>query len=335
MSLQYFLHIKIDASNSPCAYNVFNHHKFPHRFLFMVCNYLHRYDSRNDRKYITTKMNRGGVDALSNSSYINDSNGNRFTFDCSEINFFSYYGKTFFSGDIRLNYKNYLHVVAVILLLFGTVGNLVTITTICVLSRLHKPTFAMLACLALEDLIGLLVIFVYYWTEATTLITVCGDSSSGRYGISLFMGMLFMAVNNSSFHISTLMCIRYHIIVHPFRSKERLTCRLVGMTSVTCWAISVILGTVVGILVIKALKYLFIFMCVDIGLVIIMPPILMTVLHCLKVRALNVSPTLSVNVSRKMSCVLSWVLLVYIVTSLTFPFTLIAADRLSIFESVC
>ena len=55
-------------------------------------------------------------------------------------------------------------IVAMTFLIFGIVGNVITVATIFAKARMRTPTFTMLACLAVEDLTGLIVFYVFYWT---------------------------------------------------------------------------------------------------------------------------------------------------------------------------
>ena len=240
---------------------------------------------------------------------------------CQDVHLFSYLGEIKLRHLEELYFYQYLHMVAVGLLILGILGNVTTIVSIYVKPDLHTPTFTMIACLAIEDLTGLIIMYIWQWTELITWIFYCVDTESTRiYGLALMSFLIFLVVNNSALHITLLPCIRYYIIVYPIESKQTLTCKLVILMSLICWIISAILGIIQTLLWTLDVKYNMIATLANAILVLIVPTVIMIVLHCLKIRAIKRSQTVNPNTSRKMSCVLSLILTIYILTAISYPY---------------
>ena len=168
---------------------------------------------------------------------------------CHDVHLFS------FAGEIVMRHRTFgkiqyqLHILAVIFLVVGILGNVITIATISAKSRMRTPTFTMLACLALEDLTGLFVFYIFNWTEVISLLKYCVGITHRLYGQAVVGIMLISAMNNSALHVTLLSCLRYCIVVHPIYSKLTLDCKLVMMASCICWIIIYILAIAIYLII--------------------------------------------------------------------------------------
>ena len=146
------------------------------------------------------------------------------------------------------------------------------------------------------------------------------------YGQAAMGVSLIAAIYNSTLHITLLSCIRYYIIVYPMKSKLKMSCKRVMLTSFVCWIISFVLGISIHIIsyavknVLRSERAWFISVIANAAVVVLFPTVTIIVLHCLKLRAMKRSPTIGTNVTKKMSCVLSVILTIFIVTNLSFGF---------------
>lgn len=131
-------------------------------------------------------------------------------------------------------------ILSLVILVFGIVGNIVTFFKIVLNKRLHKPVSISIACLAVADFCCLCIQFIRIPLSQCSYLT-------DTIGKMIVLNITAASTNSSTMHIILLAAIRYCLIVHPFRTKCRLTSGKVIASSCISWIISLVLGILYGI----------------------------------------------------------------------------------------
>ena len=207
------------------------------------------------------------------------------------------------------------YMAVVLIFTLGFIGNIVTVCVISCWTKLHTPTFTMIACLAASDAYSLLSYTLHFYTNVAFFITCKLRTYAFLYCcLALFcLGRL-----NAGMQLCVLASLRFTAIVHPLKFKTYCTCKTVIVMSFVGSVIMLIVSVVYVVLSSYKIEVNEGTCAVDTVIYavnFIVPSSIFTVLHCLKLRALRQSPTLNNNSSLKMNVVVSFVLSIYAISS--------------------
>lgn len=131
--------------------------------------------------------------------------------------------------------------IAVLILVLGVFGNIVTFFKIVLKRKLRKPVQISIACLSVADFCSLCMQFI------RIPIAPCSNTPRVVSVQQFVLNVTAVAINSSTMHIILLTAIRYGLIVHPFQMISRLTSSKVIACSCVSWVISIVLGILYGI----------------------------------------------------------------------------------------
>ena len=209
-------------------------------------------------------------------------------------------------------------VAAIIILVLGFSGNVVTVAVISCWKKLHTPTFTMIACLAVSDAYSLLQHFFWHYTifENDDISYFCTKLHRNGYtllrNLTIFIGRL-----NAGFQLCLLASLRYIAVVHPLKFKTCCSPKKVIIGSLCGWIIVLLFSIFCTFSLIfwrhifNSWKQSWDFRVSVSFLNFIIPTLLFIILHFLKMRALRRSPVLNNSTSRKMSIVIFIIILIY------------------------
>ena len=95
-----------------------------------------------------------------------------------------------------------------IIMVFGIIGNVITIAKIAHDKRLHNPTYCSICCLACADLIGLIHFLSHIFLQF-------GKLDIGHNMGKVFLAMCFATTHASASHVVLLWSLRYLVTIHP------------------------------------------------------------------------------------------------------------------------
>ena len=209
---------------------------------------------------------------------------------------------------------------ALIILALGFAGNVVTVVVVSCWKELHTPTFTMIACLAVSDAYSLLQHFVWHYTYLSNIWFYILCVNHSMYDISRNL-TVYIGRFNAGFHLSLLAILRYVAVVHPLKFKTYFSSKRVIFTSFCGWIIVLLFSTCCTLMVFYR-RHIFYtrdqywdFRASVSSLNFVIPTLLFITLHCLKMRALRRSPALNKNTSRKMTIVITIIILIYVASS--------------------
>lgn len=187
-------------------------------------------------------------------------------------------------------------------LLIGMLGNLITILYVTYSKQLHTPTFLAICSLAVTDFI--VVLFSLVVQLAIKNVFFLNNIIFVLYII------IYIAMVKSSCDVVLLFFLRYALIVHPLKCRQYLTKSFVISASLVLWGYSFI-----ALVLVQFIQYCIynlnigdsesyvIGTAVTILIVTVLPIIIISVLHCQKLKALRPA-TVNTAITRKMSCVI-------------------------------
>ena len=210
---------------------------------------------------------------------------------------------------------------ALIIMALGFSGNVVTVAVVSCWKELHTPTFTMIACLAVSDAYSLLQHFVWHYTVLSNVWFYAFCVNNHRvYDISRIL-TVYIGRFNAGFHLGLLAFLRYIAVVHPLKFKTYFSPKKVILTSVCGWIIVLLFSTFCTLMVFYR-RHIFYtraqywdYRASISSLNFVIPTLLFITLHCLKMRALRRSPALNKNTSRKMTIVITIIILIYVGSS--------------------
>ena len=230
--------------------------------------------------------------------------------DCDTVPFI---GSHWYSGNISTSYL----VTVCSIFAFGFIGNIATVAVIACWKKLHTPTFTMIACLAVSDAYSLLEHLMWNYTNLLYILWNCMGVRQEVLDITYnLMGILGRL--SAGTQLCLLASIRYMAIVHPLKFQATLTTKRVVVMSVCGWVIVVVFSTFSTFLasyIIRIYTKQLLFYAVLNSLNCLIPASVFITLHCLKVKAISRSPTLSSNSSSRMNVVVALVLVIYVLTA--------------------
>ena len=178
----------------------------------------------------------------------------------------------------------------------------------------------MIACLAVSDAYSLLQHFLWHYTLLYNRVfyNFCVDREA--YDIARNI-TIYIGRYNAGFHLCLLAIVRYMAVVHPIKFKTYCSSKKVILSSLFTWIVVLLFSTLCTIVVInrhqifKSRRQSYDFRASLSFLNFVIPTLLFITLHCLKMRALRRSPALNKNTSRKMTIVITVIILIYVASS--------------------
>ena len=205
----------------------------------------------------------------------------------------------------------------VVMLTFGFFGNGATTFIIIVKKDLHNITFATICAIALSDFFycfcGVLWGFFYYAymdPNDFRVLQACVSEFFNKYLKTFLAFMITSAYTSCGLFIAVLSILRYIIIVHPFRSHTILTKKVIIVTFVSVYGVSIVYAILQSTKVIENSK---ISRPIDTVLSYLIPLIVMIVFHTLKLSKLKKSKFQNTRKkARKMELVVILVVMSYL-----------------------
>ena len=211
-------------------------------------------------------------------------------------------------------------VIALLIFILGVIGNIATVIIISSWKKLHTPTFTMIACLALSDSFSLLQIKLRIFTNYDSILWHCYKLKLEHLQVINDM-MVFMGRLGAGTQLMLLASLRYCALVYPIHFNIKCTPRKVIITSACASVLLLIFGIFSGLLNAEVFftfrRQLVFYACVNI-LNCVVPASVFLTLHILKVRALRQSPSQNDTISMRMNIVISFVLVVYVISSASY-----------------
>ncbi|XP_062607158.1 type-1 angiotensin II receptor-like [Saccostrea cucullata] len=189
----------------------------------------------------------------------------------------------------------------------GLVGNVVAIFKILCDEKFHTPTFVVIGCLAFSDLLFIVCMFLYRFSNFSMYI------SSQSFPVLITMTILRETIFHSSVtHIVLLSVIRYLLIAYPLQSKIRLTPTVILGCSIVVWVFSSLFSALISLPSIEDYIYarvrtMFFIKITYSGLSVCA----ILTLHILKMKTLKKSSIPS-SISRRMNVIIFIILFVFI-----------------------
>ena len=110
-----------------------------------------------------------------------------------------------------------------IIMVFGIIGNVITIVKIVHDKRLHNPTYCSICCLAGADFIGLIHFLSHIFLQL-------GKLDIGHNVGKVFLAMCFATTHASASHVVLLWSLRYLVTIHPlWRLKVTTKTRVISV----------------------------------------------------------------------------------------------------------
>lgn len=210
------------------------------------------------------------------------------------VNFTYFYGDTN-SGPIASDVLIFAWTSLSIIIL-GLIGNFVTILIITCAKNQQTPIFYAIRSLAISDFV-LLLFNLISW-----ILILTKENNGTLYttaGIILTVSLI-----NSSFNVLFLFFLRYALIVHPLKCRQYLTNSFVISASLALWVHSAVFYWLAySLLLYFENKYkigIYIANVLILTVLVTVPSIVISILHCLKMRRLQ-STTVSPAITRRMS----------------------------------
>ena len=133
-----------------------------------------------------------------------------------------------------VGFSGFYIVIATTLFIMGCVGNTLTIYKITCDSRLRKPVYILLRCLATADLFSLIVRYLLNFTTFQLYLKYC----KGLHFPFLYDFLFYGTHHNSIFHIVILAGYRLFLVAKPIKCQRVITIRKIIVGSSASWIIS-------------------------------------------------------------------------------------------------
>ncbi|XP_062606070.1 uncharacterized protein LOC134267878 [Saccostrea cucullata] len=135
-------------------------------------------------------------------------------------------------GSTSEEFEKSTTVLALIILILGFVGNVVTICTVFCYKKFHTPTFVAIGCLAFFDMLNIISAMLDKFSTLFTYLEIQHLVFNRAFGSMMTYFLREVVLSCSSSQIVFLYMIRYLLTVHPLQSKIRLTPSIVLACSV-------------------------------------------------------------------------------------------------------
>ncbi|XP_062615304.1 neuromedin-U receptor 2-like [Saccostrea cucullata] len=136
---------------------------------------------------------------------------------------------------ISYEFEKSVKISALIILILGFVGNVVTICTVLCYKKFHTPTFIAIGCLAFFDTLNIISGFLQHFSTLATYLHNQHVVFDRPFLVMTFYLLREIIFTCSCSYIVFLSMIRYLFIVHPLQSKIRLSASIVMAMSAMIW----------------------------------------------------------------------------------------------------
>ena len=208
-------------------------------------------------------------------------------------------------------FSSAVFVTSLIIIVFGLIGNTVTVLSVSCIKDLRKPTYLIIASLACADTLCLIIQRI-----AKSFDTV-------RYAIpfDVFMAISAALTGASTHHVIGLSIFRLRILKHPMRFRQHMTRKRTAKYISCCWILGVVIGTgAFGLSYMEKHKALqtavIIFLFV---LDVVVYQLILLIIHILKIVELKRSTVYQERISphiKKLSNMMCCIILVNIISNL-------------------
>ncbi|XP_052691874.1 olfactory receptor 52B6-like [Crassostrea angulata] len=128
--------------------------------------------------------------------------------------------------------NTYVVIAASVLVCIGLIGNSITVCFVAVSKRLHTPTYVLIGCLAVSDVLA----------SVTRYIQVFDNSLFKEYSHRHIYGIVtFLFLHSAFFHMVLVSYVRFVFITNPLHSLT-LTCKKILWMSFAVWISSIIVS---------------------------------------------------------------------------------------------
>ncbi|XP_052694949.1 C-C chemokine receptor type 1-like [Crassostrea angulata] len=128
--------------------------------------------------------------------------------------------------------NTYIVIAASILFCIGLIGNSITVCFVAVSKRLHAPTYVLIGCLAVSDVLASVTRYVQIFYKSLF------NESSHLYIYEIFT---FLFIHSAFFHMVLVSYVRFVFLVNPLHSLK-LTCKRILWMSFAIWISSVVVS---------------------------------------------------------------------------------------------
>nr|XP_034320634.1 olfactory receptor 2Z1-like [Crassostrea gigas] len=138
--------------------------------------------------------------------------------------------------------NTYVVIAASVLFCIGLIGNSITVCFVAVSKRLHTPTYVLIGCLAVSDVLA----------SVTRYVQIFEKSVFKEYTqIYIYWTFSFFFLHSAFFHMVLVSYVRFVFITNPLRSLI-LTCKKILWMSFAIWICSIVVS--IGYGAFKVLK---------------------------------------------------------------------------------
>ncbi|XP_052692368.1 olfactory receptor 51T1-like [Crassostrea angulata] len=138
--------------------------------------------------------------------------------------------------------NTYVVIAASVLFCIGLIGNSITVCFVAVSKRLHTPTYVLIGCLAVSDVL----------VSVTRYVQIFEKSFFKEYTqIYIYWTFSFLFLHSAFFHMVLVSYVRFVFITNPLRSLI-LTCKKILWMSFAIWISSIVVS--IGYGTFKVLK---------------------------------------------------------------------------------
>ncbi|XP_052692615.1 melanocyte-stimulating hormone receptor-like, partial [Crassostrea angulata] len=128
--------------------------------------------------------------------------------------------------------NTYIVIAASILFCIGLIGNSITVCFVSVSKRLHTPTYVLIGCLAVSDVLASVTRYVQIFYESLFY---------EYYHLYIYEIFTFLFINSAFFHMVLVSYVRFVFIANPLHSLN-LTCKRILWMSFAIWISSVVVS---------------------------------------------------------------------------------------------
>ncbi|XP_052692359.1 P2Y purinoceptor 1-like [Crassostrea angulata] len=143
--------------------------------------------------------------------------------------------------------NTYVVIAASIFFCIGFIGNSFTVCFVIFSKQLHTPTYFMIGCLALSDLLA----------SVTQYVRILPDPFKSffndHYHENIYNIVSFLFIHSAFFHMVLVSYVRFVFITNPLRSLK-LTCKTILWMSCVVWISSIIVSIGYGAVIVLLLK---------------------------------------------------------------------------------
>lgn len=198
----------------------------------------------------------------------------------------------------------------------GIIGNLVVTYAVISEKRLHTPTFIVISCLALSDLTFLLSRYTRFIVDGYFSTSLTVPEYRIARAVLDFLGLI--GAGSSIFHLLYMSFVRYYIIVHPLKAHVKLTSKRVLVISCLLFIGAAAISTLYLFAVVINITAQALRQAVNWTVTILMsfvPIFVIGITHVFKAKALLKSLSTAEETARKMSRVITFVIVCYLITT--------------------